>query len=377
MIKLRHAIILSLFILSGFGVQAQAEYDVRFANEVQCDAATVLVDVEVKAAASGSEFHMSEQNYRFSFNDQAIDNPVIAQQLLTGFLPGGPGVMGFTLYSPHNLTGSLDSVVSYNVELQGGDGTYVTADEWIRVGQLSFDLLDPEACYDLMWHETVFPPTFIGELVNQQRIDAIGITYDHASVCAGCLLPTELTTFKGTADGCEVTLLWKTASETNSDYVMIQRSPNGVNFADVGRITAAGNSSSMQTYDYVDESVIRQENYYRLKFVDNDGTHKYSDIIQVKADCKRISGDILDVYPNPVIANNDVYLRMTSGTNEIADVVVLDISGKIVFQDKFELEEGINVFNFPTNTLATGTYFVRLEGSNWHSTAQKFVKMSR
>jgi len=376
MIKLKHAIILSLFILSGFGVQAQGEYDVRFANEVQCDNAVVLVDVEVKAAASGSEFYMSEQNYRFSFNDQAIDNPVIAQQLLTGYLPGGPGVMGFTLYSPHNLTGSLDSVVSYNVELQGGDGTYLTADEWLRVGQLSFDLLDPEACYDLMWHETVFPPTFIGELASEQRIDAIGVTYDNASVCAGCLLPTELSRFKGSADGCEVTLLWETASETNSDYIMIQRSPNGVNFADVGRTKAAGQSTSLQTYTYVDESVIRQENYYRLKFIDNDGSHKYSDIIQIKADCQQISGDILDLYPNPVV-QSDVYLRMTSGTNEPANVVVLDISGKIVFQDRLELEEGTNLFNFPTNDFAAGTYFVRLEGGNWHSTAQKFVKMSK
>jgi len=70
-----------------------------------------------------------EQNYRFSFNRAALANPRIVEELtISGFIGGADlpqmRTLGFTLFSPHNLTGSLDTVMSYNVELAGGDGYY-------------------------------------------------------------------------------------------------------------------------------------------------------------------------------------------------------------------------------------------------------------
>jgi len=81
---------------------------------------------------------MSEQNYRFSFTRDELSNPRISKELtISGFVPGGPGTNGtngFTLYSPHNLVGSLDTVVSYNVELAGGDGYFCVPTYFRRRG---------------------------------------------------------------------------------------------------------------------------------------------------------------------------------------------------------------------------------------------------
>jgi len=375
MIKLKHVSTLFFVILSTLFVQAQAEYDVRFINAVGCDDSTLLVDIEVKATDGNAGFFMSEQNYRFSYNRTAAGNPTISRQDLTGFLPGGTGPLGFTLYSPHNLTGSLDTVVSYNVELQGGDGTFLTSDTWVQVGQVTFDLLEPDACYDLQWHETVFPPTFVGELSNSQRYDAIGLGYNNVSSCASCLLPMELISFDGIAEGCRIDLSWKTASEINTSHVIVQRSANGSDFEDIGQVTATGNSTTLQQYAFSDYMMVTTDNYYRLEQVDQDGSVQYSDIIQVNTTCIEDNIGTLDIFPNPV-QNNDVHLRLYSGAEASANVVIMNVAGKVVVQQDVEIIKGVNQIDLSVARLTAGTYFVQIESANWRSTSEKFVKVS-
>lgn len=374
MIKLKHASTLFIFMLFGLYIQAQAEYDVRFLNAVGCDDSTLLVDIEVKAADGNAGFFMSEQNYRFSYNRVAIANPTITNQALTGYLPGGPGLMGFTLYSPHNLTGSLDTVVSYNIELQGGDGAFLTNDQWVRVGQLGFDLLSQNACYDLQWHETVFPPTFVGELVSNQRYDAMGMAYSNVVSCANCLLPMELVSFDGLADGCRIDLSWKTASEINASHVVVQRSINGSDFENIGQVTAAGNSTTLQTYSFSDYTMLSADNYYRLEQVDQDGFVEYSDVIQVRTTCIEDNIGTLDVFPNPV-RNDDVNMRFYSNKSATASAIIMDVTGKVIANRDIEIVEGVNQINLQTSELTAGTYFVQIEGQGWRSSAEKFIKV--
>jgi len=304
----------------------------------------------------------------------AVANPTIMSQTLTGFLPGGPGPIGFTLYSPHNLTGSLDTVVSYNIELQGGDGTFLTADTWVRIGQLGFDLLSPNSCYDLAWHETEFPPTFVGELSSGQRFDAIGTVYGNVNDCASCLLPMELLSFDGLADGCRIDLSWKTASEINTSHVVVQRSINGSDFEDIGQVNSAGNSTTLQSYTFSDYTLLSSDNYYRLKQVDQDGLTEYSDIIQVQTTCIEDNVGTLDVFPNPV-RNKDVNMRFYSNKNATADAIIMDVAGKVIAQKDIEIIEGVNQINLQTSELTAGTYFVQIEGKGWRSSAEKFIKI--
>ncbi len=374
MIKLKHVSTLFALILFGLYAQGQAQYDVQFLNTVGCDDSTLFVDIEVKAADGAAGFFMSEQNYRFSYNRAALANPTITSQALTGFLPGGPGLMGFTLYSPHNLTGSLDTVVSYNVELQGGDGTFLTPEAWVRVGQVSFDLLAPDACYDLSWHESVFPPTFVGELLNNERFDAVGMLYNNVSSCANCLLPMELMSFEGFAEGCRIDLLWKTASEINTSHVVVQRSINGSDFEDIGQVTAAGNSTTLQTYSFSDYTMLSADNYYRLEQVDQDGFTQYSEVIQVKTTCIEDNIGTLDVFPNPV-RNDDVNMRFYSNKDATATAIILNVEGKVITQREVEIIEGVNQINLRTSELTAGTYFIQVEGDGWRSSSEKFVKI--
>lgn len=342
--------------------------------------------IEVKAAETGSEFFMSEQNYRFSFTRDELSNPRIAKELtISGFVPGGPGTNGFTLYSPHNLVGSLDTVVSYNVELAGGDGYFATPDEWVQVGIIEFDVLTPQSCFDLIWHpQSVFPPTFVGEVFIDpvtgapERANTAENFYGDISTCLETIcLPVELVSFSGEERDCSTYLSWRTETETNSSHFVIERSFDAINFTAIGRVTSAGDSQEAIDYNFSDHDAGLQT-YYRLMQVDMDGSFEYSDIIRVHSKCidGGTVGDILDVFPNPVSHTSNIYLKVFAPTNERTTIIIMDITGKIVAEKSMEVLEGPNLVDFSVSNLPSGTYMVKLTGKSWHSDAQKFIKIN-
>jgi hypothetical protein len=88
-------------------------------------------------------------------------------------------------------------------------------------------------------------------------------------------LPVELISFEGfnTKDGNVLT--WKTATEHNSDYYIVERSITG-EFTEndvIGLKPAAGNSQELLSYVFVDNDFEHAINYYRLIQVDKDGQY--------------------------------------------------------------------------------------------------------
>ena len=61
----------------------------------------------------------------------------------------------------------------------------------------------------------------------------------------GSPLPIELLSFDGKIKDGTSYLTWKTASEINNDYFEIEKSTDGINFESIGKVTGAGNSTSV------------------------------------------------------------------------------------------------------------------------------------
>ena len=161
----------------------EAMYDLRFNQfTVDCDNRVVLVDLEIKA--SGSAFNAGFMNLRLSFNAGAIGNPVIDEEYnFSGFVSDGSS---FSFYTPHTITGSIGSLVSYNVTLGGGDGTLVTTTEWTPVGRLAFEIFEPNQCSDFRWHDSFdFPSTIVVEKKNGSFYPIEGNSYD---ILDGCVI---------------------------------------------------------------------------------------------------------------------------------------------------------------------------------------------
>ncbi len=170
------------------------------------------------------------------------------------------------------------------------------------------------------------------------------------------IFPVNLFDFSGTADDKNtVSLSWKTATELNSAYFGIERSLDGINFGEVGKVTAKGNSNATAQYSFSDDKVAivkATSAYYRLKMVDTDGSYKYSAIVAVKL---KKSNQLLFV--NASVYGSTLTVRYNAATKEKTTIAVYNSTGMQVANSTTTSDIGINTFTF-NGRLAGGLYFI-------------------
>lgn len=369
------------FCVIGF---SQGQYDVRFnLNSVDCEGEQLMMDIDVRASNQDATFTIAEQNYRFSFNRAAImpnSGRINEEGQLSSFITDGGGLVA--LYSPHNLGGSLDTIISYNVELAGGDGV-LAGSEWINVGTLAFDVADVSACLDLTWHDrTLFPPTFVSTFEGGTRVEVLEGAYMNeltfscfSELCAGPL-PVELTSFDAVnRNDCSVELRWETATETNNSHFRVEKSIDGINYESIGTIQSQGNSSGPSVYTFTDRSP-SLDNYYRLKQVDLDGLTTTGSQLIIRSTCFD-DGEVntVEVFPNPVNDSGSIKFYNTDLGDTQLVLNIADALGRTVHTEKLLVNDGANILHFNTANLIPGTYYVQLKGANWLSASEKIVKM--
>lgn len=86
----------------------------------------------------------------------------------------------------------------------------------------------------------------------------------------GGVIPVKLINFSARKQSSSVQLLWSTGQETNSRSFIIQKSGDGISWADLITVPAAGNSIVRKDYTANDFTPFNGFNYYRLKTVDMD-----------------------------------------------------------------------------------------------------------
>lgn len=157
-------------------------------------------------------------------------------------------------------------------------------------------------------------------------------------------LPVELLSF--TADKFSndaIDLKWQTATEVNSDYFLVQRSPDGLNWENIYRVDAAGNSNSLINYQLFDYEPFPGQSYYRLKQYDFGGAFAYSQIRTVNFD----QFAAINVYPNPT--SGPIYIQ----SENAVDISIFDINGRLILQ-----KENTNLCDLSNQ--AAGVYYVRI-----------------
>jgi hypothetical protein len=166
-------------------------------------------------------------------------------------------------------------------------------------------------------------------------------------------LPVTLVAFTATAQGSTaVRLAWATASEANSIRFEVERSLEGVSFAKVGEVAAAGTTATAHAYALLDATLPPGAPllYYRLRQVDTDGTAHYSLVRPVALAGARAG---LRLYPNPVHGGAITLLGVSPGTR----VTVFDALGRPVVS---ALLDATGTLGLPQG-LAAGMYVVRTD----------------
>ena len=115
-------------------------------------------------------------------------------------------------------------------------------------------------------------------------------------------LPVEWLAFTATKQEHDVLLQWSTAQEMNTQDFVVQHSIDGEVFANLTTPAAAGNSSTIQEYNYVHTSPVLGYNYYRIHQRDFDGESSYSEVRKVKFSTGTAANDI-QILGNPIQMN--------------------------------------------------------------------------
>ena len=107
------------------------------------------------------------------------------------------------------------------------------------------------------------------------------------------VLPIELIYFEASLGISGIQLNWATASETNNEYFLIQRSTNGIDFNTISKIEGAGTSYNTLHYSFLDDEQIEQIIYYRLVQYDFNGKYSTSKIIAIENTYESILCDFI------------------------------------------------------------------------------------
>jgi hypothetical protein len=139
-------------------------------------------------------------------------------------------------------------------------------------------------------------------------------------------LPVDLVHFTASAKDDNVLLEWSTLSEVNSNYFVVESSHDAVNFEEITRLMAAGNSNQAIHYRTFDYSPAPGITYYRLRQVDFDGKEMFSNMEAVNF-ATLWDSDIV-VSPNPVI--DMLTIRIDPDRFQTVDLELRDMQGRLV-----------------------------------------------
>ena len=169
---------------------------------------------------------------------------------------------------------------------------------------------------------------------------------------ADAALPVTLISFTGNLQNSNAILNWKTSIEIQSDYFEVQKSIDGVNFQAIGKVNAAGNSSTLRNYTYTDTKLLDM-NYYRLKIVDRDGKFTNSNTVLIR---NANASQRFWITGNPF--RDKIRINFEKTPKSSVKVELISINGVKVFTKEYAASSQVEI-QLSGKAISNGTYIIR------------------
>ena len=202
-----------------------------------------------------------------------------------------------------------------------------------------------------------FPGFVSGIVASNIFFNTLLSSIDTTTVCPVIFshLPVELISFSGEyMENEKVLLEWQTASETNNDYFILEKSFDARTFTKTGIVKGNGNSTNLHSYSFIDRfdsnSMIV---YYRLLQIDYDGKEQLSKTIAVVSK----TNDFLLLKINAHRLNQRLNFQVASNGIEKLEFILMDAIGKIHIRELKNSVKGINDISIEKLNLTEGIYF--------------------
>lgn len=190
-----------------------------------------------------------------------------------------------------------------------------------------------------------------GQDTNNNSVDFTKVSPNPINIA----LPVTLTYFRAVVEEHnQVAISWETASEITSSHFVIERSADALNYEELTKVTAQGESSEVHQYRFVDMNPLIGVSYYRLRQVDLD-----SAVVEYRPIAAYLGGENLDegIYPNPLVSDN-FFIKLNETTNPRIEIIGMD-GLNIDFRVNPSSPEFIQII--PDIPLKDGIYFVYIQ----------------
>jgi Secretion system C-terminal sorting domain len=254
-------------------------------------------------------------------------------------------------YFPGGLGEHIITAGSNFLGFEGGPSTD------IRLQWASYKDASDQASLSRIWGG-IHPPfdDMPGRLIGEQ----VG-TAAHSkakSYFLGSVVPVGLMYFTAAENNCKVQLRWATSSEQQAKKFILMRSEDGIQYnTKLAEIAAAGNSSTLRNYSFIDAAP-NAANFYKLLQVDADGSINQLPIVY--ATIKKCAGQqdkAVTIFPNPAAS----YVNIVAGgslLNKAATISIIAMDGKLLLQKRINALSQTETINVAP--LSSGKYMLRI-----------------
>lgn len=348
-------------------------------HEVDCENKKMSMDISIKASDASSIFFLADQNYRLS-HSRSVYNPVILEEFLSGVIPLPNDTS--TLYGNHTLWGSVDTVISYNLELLTGTGILVNENEWLPIGRIGFDIAEIDECVNIYLHDDqTFPFNIITEMygglsfrVNNGSYTGFDACFNN--ICSDSPLPivaendsisvpsNQVITYDVLAND----YAWENGFDLSSFHLL--------SFPPVSQMIVTPSSNpgeiSLQPVQGFMGDVAPFE-YKICNTADACVTAKvFTTVTLATSTTNPYNKDDIRLFPTTAKDYISVkYLNIVS--NDKTQIAITDTNGRVVFQTN-QWIAGNPIHRFDISTLPQGVYFLStMIAGEW--VAKKFIKI--
>lgn len=184
-----------------------------------------------------------------------------------------------------------------------------------------------------------------------------GTTTMVKAITCGSTLTSNFTQFNGQIVSKNAYLTWAASTEDNLKSYEIERSTDGINFSYISAVNAK--NISQAKYAYTDPDVLSNNNYYRIRIVDNNANYKYSNIILLNADLQFAVRTLLNPFKENISA--DVVIP----TDGLISINVFNDKGQVIKSTKQLAKKGSNgIIISNLEKISSGMYFLSVEFNN-------------
>jgi hypothetical protein len=174
------------------------------------------------------------------------------------------------------------------------------------------------------------------------------------------VLPIELLAFTGRNEETKNKIQWVTATEINSNFFVLEKSKNGLDFESLMTVNAANNSLSNKYYNAFDLNPFENITYYRLNLFDLDGTSEYSNVIAI--DNSNLTNFITSARPNPTQGN--IEFDVNTKGKEIISIELFNNNGLLTSTEKHNSIGGYETLHFDLSSYEAGLYLLKVTFEN-------------